>query len=128
LTQFYKSTANGVADEEAMRTIAAQIESSRKFADNVGSLVVGGRTDRPTEHNVVGTGRELFVPAWWSTFWLTYGRTLPQLSEEQAKTLAFGSGGAARWRDSTMQGSQHQVLANLRGHAQQAMPEWNVLG
>jgi len=112
-----------------MRTIAAQIESSRKFADNIGSLVVGGRTDRPTEHSAPSPAAQpIFVPAWWSTFWLTYGRTLPQLNEEQAKMLAFGHGGAAKWGQSTMQGSQHEVLATLRGHAQPALPDWNVLG
>lgn len=42
--QFYKSTANGVVDDDAMRTIASQIEQSRKNADFVGSLVVGGDT------------------------------------------------------------------------------------
>jgi hypothetical protein len=48
--QFYKATDNGVMNEENMKEITQQIESSKKFADHVGSLVVDGKTNRPTEH------------------------------------------------------------------------------
>lgn len=134
--QFYKSTANGVADEASMRTIAKQIESSRKFADNIGSLVVGGRTDRPTEHDTHPTPL-IYVPAWWNTFWLTYGRTFNGLSEEVAKQVVFTQGGQTKWASSTMQGSQHEVLTKLRAHVGQLqpvaplpviLPSWDVLG
>lgn len=142
--QFYKSTANGVADENAMRTIAEQIKSSRKFADNVGSLVVGGHTNRPTEHSVHHNPVPviqppppvIYVPSWWDTFWLTYRNTLGSptgthwvISEEEAKQVAFGEGGAAKWAQSTLQSSQNDVLSRLRAYAGQApLPQWSVLG
>ncbi len=48
--QFYKATSNGVVSEEDMADIAAQINKVYKQADYVGSLVVEGRTGRPTEY------------------------------------------------------------------------------
>jgi hypothetical protein len=48
--QYYKSTANGVVDEPIMSAIAAQLASSKKSADFVGSLVTGsGDKSRPTD-------------------------------------------------------------------------------
>jgi len=77
--QFYKSTANGVVDEDAIKKISEQIESSRKNADFIGSLVVGGDTGRPTEHVPKQT-----LPLWWNTFWLTYGSSLSDHTEDSA--------------------------------------------
>lgn len=122
--QFYKSTANGVADEDSMKTIADQIESARKFADNVGSLVVGGHTNRPTEHKVHPPEPSLiYVPPWWKTFWLTYGSTLVNhISEEEAKQVAFSQGGRAKWEHSTLQGEKQDVLARLRKYCGMSNP------
>jgi hypothetical protein len=108
--QFYKSTANGVIDEDAVRVISEQIEASRKNADFVGSLVVGGRTSRPTEF--VPKTVPLVVPPWWSTFWLTYKTSFPSFSEDAAKELLFANN---RFANSTMDQARDQALSLLRG-------------
>lgn len=131
--QFYKSTANGVVDEEAVRTIASQIEQSRKNADFVGSLVVGGDTGRPTEHKV----HSHRTPDWWPVFWLSYGNTFSQYTEEGAKSLLFKGG---RFVDSTLDDVKSQLLSILGGGGGGGVtilpyptpePEpvdWNVIG
>lgn len=73
--QYYKCTDNGVINENDVNTIAKQISNSRKNADFVGSLVVGGNTGRPTEHNVHQP--QLYIPMWWDAFWLTYKNVVP---------------------------------------------------
>jgi hypothetical protein len=62
--QFYKSTANGVVDDDAVKAIAQQIEGSRKNADFVGSLVVGARTSRPTEFVPSTSSTPSPLPSW----------------------------------------------------------------
>ncbi|MEA5468387.1 hypothetical protein [Spirulina sp. 06S082] len=47
--QFYKATSNGIVSEQDMREIKAQIDRVYAEADYVGSLVVEGVTERPTE-------------------------------------------------------------------------------
>jgi len=127
--QFYKSTANGVVDEESMRTIASQIEQSRKNADFVGSLVVTGDTGRPTEHKPVV--KSFRTPDWWPVFWLTYGPTFSQFTEEGAKNLLFKEG---RFVDQSLDTVKSQLLSILGGGVTiKPYPEpepvvWNVLG
>jgi hypothetical protein len=63
--QFYKATSNGVVSEADMAEIRDQIDRVYAEADYVGSLVVDGPSDRPTEHD--GPHQE---PAdWWQRFW-----------------------------------------------------------
>jgi hypothetical protein len=63
--QFYKATSNGVVSEADMEEIAAQIKRVYEEADYVGSLVVDGESDRPTEYD----GPKNQPPGWWDAFW-----------------------------------------------------------
>jgi len=63
--QFYKATSNGVISEADVEEIANQIQRVYDEADYVGSLVVDGPSDRPTEHD-----GPIVEPAdWWEAFW-----------------------------------------------------------
>jgi hypothetical protein len=66
--QFYKGTSNGVVSAGDMRAIHQQIAKVYDDADYVGSLVVDGQTDRPTEHD----GPQQEPPDWWPKFWQRY--------------------------------------------------------
>lgn len=77
--QFYKATSNGVVSEADLAEIAAQIGKVYAEADYVGSLVVDGRTGRPTEH----TGPRRMPVDWWPTFWQHHHGTMI-MDEEQA--------------------------------------------
>jgi hypothetical protein len=63
--QFYKATSNGIISEEDMQEIAGEIERVYSDADYVGSLVVGGGSNRPTEYDGVKVEPE----GWWGAFW-----------------------------------------------------------
>jgi hypothetical protein len=63
--QFYKATSNGVVSETDMAEIRQQIDRVYADADYVGSLVVDGPSDRPTEHD----GPKVEPPDWWQRFW-----------------------------------------------------------
>jgi hypothetical protein len=63
--QFYKATSNGVVSEADMAEVAAQIQQVYADGDYVGSLVVGGPSDRPTEYD----GPKDEPPGWWDAFW-----------------------------------------------------------
>lgn len=63
--QFYKATSNGEVSESDMQEITEQIQRVYQEADYVGSLVVGGETDRPTEYD----GPKEEPPGWWEAFW-----------------------------------------------------------
>jgi hypothetical protein len=63
--QFYKATSNGIVTAEDMEQIHDQIERVYAEADYVGSLVVGGGSDRPTEYE----GSKLQPANWWQIFW-----------------------------------------------------------
>lgn len=81
--QFYKATSNGVVSKEDMADIAAQINKVYQQADYVGSLVVEGRTGRPTEHS----GLHVEPPGWWDTFWLRHLANTGQSREEAMEML-----------------------------------------
>jgi hypothetical protein len=51
-----------------MKTIHQQLTEARKYADCIGSLNVGGVTERPTEPKLAAV---INPPPWWSDFWLT---------------------------------------------------------
>jgi len=117
--QFYKSTANGVINDKAVKTIATQIEMSRKNADFVGSLVVTpGDTGRPTEHKPV-TPAPRRTPDWWPVFWLSYGATFSQHTEEGAKNLLFRDG---RFVDQPLDSVKSQLLSILGGGGGKVIP------
>lgn len=63
--QFYKATSNGIVTAADMEEIASQIQRVYDDADYVGSLVVGGESDRPTEY----AGSKLEPAGWWDAFW-----------------------------------------------------------
>jgi hypothetical protein len=63
--QFYKATSNGVVSEADMAEIRQQIDRVYADADYVGSLVVDGPSDRPTEHD----GPKQEPRNWWQRFW-----------------------------------------------------------
>ncbi|TVQ10736.1 MAG: hypothetical protein EA368_06920 [Leptolyngbya sp. DLM2.Bin27] len=63
--QFYKATSNGVVSEADLAEIRQQIDRVYADADYVGSLVVDGPSDRPTEHD----GPKVEPPDWWQRFW-----------------------------------------------------------
>ena len=63
--QFYKATSNGIVSEADMQEIADQIQQVYADGKYVGSLVVSGETDRPTEYE----GPKEEPPGWWDAFW-----------------------------------------------------------
>jgi hypothetical protein len=63
--QFYKATSNGQVTEGDLAEIADQIQRVYDQADYVGSLVVDGPSDRPTEYD----GPHDQPPGWWEGFW-----------------------------------------------------------
>ena len=63
--QFYKATSSGIVSAEDMQQVADQIERVYSEADYVGSLVVDGESDRPTEYD----GSKIQPTGWWATFW-----------------------------------------------------------
>jgi len=80
--QFYKATSNGVVSEADVQEIADQIQRVYEQADYVGSLVVSGETDRPTEYE----GPKQEPPGWWDAFWARFeGNT--DLTRQQAYEL-----------------------------------------
>jgi hypothetical protein len=81
--QFYKATSNGVVSEQDMAGIAAQINKVYQQADYVGSLVVEGRTDRPTEY----AGLHAEPPGWWDTFWQRHFENTGQTRDETMEML-----------------------------------------
>lgn len=66
--QFYKATSNGVVSETDIQEIRQQIARVYDDADYVGSLVVDGLRDRPTEYD--GSHEE--PEGWWEDFWQHY--------------------------------------------------------
>jgi len=63
--QFYKATSDGIVTEADMQAIADQIDRVYEDGDYVGSLVVDGPSDRPTEYD----GPKDEPPGWWDAFW-----------------------------------------------------------
>ena len=63
--QFYKATSNGIVSEADMAEIYTQIQRVYEEADYVGSLVVDGASERPTEYE----GSKEEPEDWWYQFW-----------------------------------------------------------
>jgi hypothetical protein len=81
--QFYKGTSNGAVSAADMKTIHQQIAKVYEDADYVGSLVVDGQTDRPTEHD----GPQQEPPDWWAKFWQRYEHNTGQSQTEAMQML-----------------------------------------
>ena len=81
--QFYKATSNGVVSKDDMADIAAQINKVYQHADYVGSLVVEGRTGRPTEYE----GSHVEPPEWWDVFWQRHLANTGQSREDAIALL-----------------------------------------
>ncbi len=88
--QFYKATSNGVVSEADLAQIGAQIGKVYQQADSVGSLVVEGETERPTEH----AGPKIEPPGWWDAFWKRHFENTGQTREEAMEMLTKLLGGA----------------------------------
>jgi len=122
--QFYKTTANGVVDDAAVGAIAKQLTAARSNADSVGSLVVGNETSRPTNT----TSPSITVAPWWTSFWLTYGSSIP-MTQEEAIQKVFAGG---RFVNSSLSAYvRDQVLSLLQNsvprHNTPVIPTWDVL-
>ena len=63
--QFYKATSNGIVSEADMAEIYTQIQRVYEEADYVGSLLVDGASERPTEYE----GSKEEPDDWWYQFW-----------------------------------------------------------
>jgi hypothetical protein len=66
--QFYKATSDGIVTGADMQAIAEQIGRVYEDGDYVGSLVVDGPSDRPTEYD----GPKDEPPGWWQAFWMRF--------------------------------------------------------
>ena len=66
--QFYQATATGQVTQGELQEINAQLKRVYADADYVGSLVVAGETDRPTEYE----GDKSMPERWWDAFWAAY--------------------------------------------------------
>jgi len=80
--QFYKATSNGVISEADVEEIAEQIQRVYDEADYVGSLVVDGPSDRPTEYD----GSKVEPDDWWHVFWRRFEENTG-LDREDARDL-----------------------------------------
>jgi hypothetical protein len=80
--QFYKATSTGVVTAADMETIAGQIKRVYEEADYVGSLVVDGGSDRPTEYD----GPKEEPVGWWEIFWERF-ETNTDIPRQQAVEL-----------------------------------------
>jgi hypothetical protein len=94
--QFYKATSNGVVSEADIADISEQINKVYKQANYVGSLVVEGRTGRPTEY----TGDHVQPPDWWDVFWKRHLQNTGQTREQAIEMLRQLLGD--RWEAATL--------------------------
>ncbi len=101
--QFYKATSNGVVSEQDIADIAAQINKVYQQAEYVGSLVVEGRTGRPTEYN----GSHIKPPQWWDEFWQRHLANTGQ-SREEAVTLLHKLLGD-QWQSASLEQAEKAV-------------------
>ena len=81
--QFYKATSNGVVSAADLEDISGQIKKVYDEADYVGSLVVGGGTERPTEYD----GEHTMPPHWWDKFWTRHEANTGLTPEETMEML-----------------------------------------
>ena len=101
--QFYKATSNGVVAETDIRHIQQQIARVYKDADYVGSLVVSGETQRPTEYE----GDKQQPPGWWESFWQRHEQNTGQSRTDVIEMLRRLRG--KNWMPRTPEELQQQV-------------------
>jgi hypothetical protein len=94
--QFYKATSNGMITEADMQDIADQIERVYADADYVGSLVIDGHSERPTEYD----GPKDEPPGWWGAFWQRFEENV-DMTRASALDMLRSLGAVARqwWVD-----------------------------
>jgi hypothetical protein len=90
--QFYKATSDGRITEGDLQAIAEQIGRVYEDGDYVGSLVVDGPSDRPTEYD----GPKDEPPGWWEAFWTRFEDNLGMDRGEAMELLR--DLGAVAWR------------------------------
>lgn len=90
--QFYKATSDGIVTAADMQAIADQIDRVSEDGDYVGSLVVDGPTDRPTEYE----GSKVEPEGWWGAFWTRFEDNVGISRNEAIGVLR--SLGAVAWR------------------------------
>ena len=66
--QFYQATATGEISKAQIEEVKAQLDRVYADGDYVGSLVIGGQTERPTEYE----GEKVQPDNWWEAFWSSY--------------------------------------------------------
>ena len=81
--QFYKATSNGVVNAADLEEIAGSIQRVYADADFVGSLVVDGDTNRPTEHD----GPKIQPQWWWDSFWDRYEKNTKMTRQQALQNL-----------------------------------------
>jgi len=108
--QYYKATSNGAIDNDVMNMVYQQLVESRKYGENIGSLVVGGNTNRPTETQQLKYGG-YDLPIWWNDFWLTYCNVFSSYTESQARNKVFVNG---RFCTATL-GEVKEKILNILG-------------
>ncbi|HLE14594.1 MAG TPA: hypothetical protein VI776_07590 [Anaerolineales bacterium] len=91
--QFYKATSNGQVSESDLAEIAGQIQRVYDQADYVGSLVVDGPSDRPTEYD----GPKDEPPGWWESFWQRFEQNSGLSRDEGMAMLRRLRAHAGRW-------------------------------
>ena len=91
--QFYKATSDGVVSSADMQEIASQIRRVYDDADYVGSLVVGGPSERPTEYD----GPKDEPAGWWQAFWKRFEDNTGLTSGQALDLLRSLKAYAGRW-------------------------------
>lgn len=104
--QFYKATSNGVINQKDIEGIVAQIQSIYNAGDSVGSLVVEGHTNRPTEY----TGHKIAPPDWWEKFFQKHQQETGESKEDFINKLRSRFG--PRW--SAISPEQAHELSSAR--------------
>jgi hypothetical protein len=128
--QYYKATSNGAVNDAVMTQIKDELQSARKWAVAISSLVTE-TTNRTTEHNA--------PPVWWHGFWTQYSPLFPQYkSSDAAAAFIFAN---SRFHNSQLTEVEEQVL-DLLGKGEPApapkpavkvtiqapsLPSWDVL-
>ena len=80
--QFYKASAGDQLTAKDLQAMTAEFEKVFAQADFVGSLVLDGKTNRPTEHDV-----EFNEPVWWPVFWKKYEKASGHRQADSLKQL-----------------------------------------
>ncbi len=91
--QFYKATSNGVVNEADMAEMADQIERVYANGEYVGSLVVDGASERPTEYD----GPKDQPEDWWQVFWQRFESNTGMSAGQAHDLLRSLRAYAGRW-------------------------------